>query len=109
MRQRGAKAKFKKALVLGSMWDTFYQRDQRSSGIRPVTVVQSNAVAFGTGKKESWLRFDDELGDYVNPALDVYQVFHDNELILTYRKVSKNCVLCGQRIDDDKPCGCGAR
>jgi hypothetical protein len=85
MKQRGAKAAFKRALTLGSIWQAYYHPTAKELGIRAVSIVQGNGVAFKTPKGDSWLRFDDSGADYVNPCPGTFQVYDGDELVLTYQ------------------------
>ena len=82
---------FKRALVLGSIWNCIDCRNGRSMGDRTVSVVQKNAVAFLTvNGTNSWLRFP-KASDYEfnNGYAEIYQpanTFYSSpsELVLKY-------------------------
>lgn len=95
---------FKKALTLGSNWDTihhqsiFVGRDEndkcvykpKSLGVRAVSIVQSNSVAFLTTKtdgttSDSWLAWP-KAKDCKFPNEDTVEVYEGDTLILTYRR-----------------------
>jgi hypothetical protein len=82
--QRGAKAKFKKALTKGSIWQGFHHVKNEHFGPREVSTVQTNAVAFQTDKGESWLYFDGKGAEYRDLGYGSFQVYQDGQLILTY-------------------------
>lgn len=84
-KQRGAKSAFKRALALGSMWSTYNHLDNVHLGVRSVSIVQSNGVAFKTSHGDSWLRFDDADSDYVSPCPGTFQVYENDTLVLTYQ------------------------
>ena len=50
---------FKRALTLGSKWHAIFHYNEKQSelGTGEVIKVQSNAVKFKRGEKESWLHF----------------------------------------------------
>jgi hypothetical protein len=85
MKQRGAKAEFKRQLVLGSIWTTFDHRSDKLLGVRSVSIVQTNAVAFKTDRGDSWLSLNDKTADYTNPAPGTFQLYSGDNLILTYQ------------------------
>lgn len=85
MRQYGAKAEFKRQLTLNSVWYAFNHISNTELGIRSVSIVQTNAVAFKTTRGNSYLRWDDREASYTNPALGVFQVYDGNSLVLTYQ------------------------
>jgi len=96
-------ADFKRALTLGSRWDTimhtgkFIGRDENNKPHyiptiledRPVSIVQSNSVAFKTTRTDgtevdSWLQWPKAKDCVFNDnEINVYQ---DGVLILTYKK-----------------------
>ena len=83
MKQRGAKALFKRELTLGSLWSAFNHLDNKHLGLRAVSVVQTNSIAFKTDRGDSWIQFT---GDIVNPAPGTFEVYEGDTLILTYQK-----------------------
>jgi len=82
-------AEAKRALVIGSRWDCkFYGFGQiKKLGVRKVSIVQSNAVAFKTDKGDSWL--------YFPKAKDVrltrkgFDIYEDNQKLLSYELIEK--------------------
>lgn len=95
---------FKKALTLGSNWETIYHqgtftgRDEngkpiyeaKSAGVRPVSIVQSNSVAFKTlrgdgATQDSWLQWP-KAKDCKFPNEDTIEVYEGGTLILTYKR-----------------------
>ena len=54
-------AQFKRALTIGSVWQAYHydhKHNKSDLGARPVSIKQSNAVAFKTKEdKDSWMHF----------------------------------------------------
>ena len=55
-------AQFKRALTIGSVWQAYHYDSHGNKsplGERPVSIKQSNAIAFRTNEgKDSWMHFD---------------------------------------------------
>lgn len=82
-------ADFKRALTLGSKWETYYHRSFAHMGVGEVVKVKSNGVAFlREGKKEpSWLYFPKASCFKVNASGNAQIYTQENELLLTYTKI----------------------
>jgi hypothetical protein len=92
-------SQFKKALTLGSVWETFYFDNAgayASLGVRPVSIKQTNAVAFKTPSgTDSWLHYDKaNMYSFNDGKVQVYthrrRAGQDEKvLLLEYRLISK--------------------
>lgn len=99
-------ADFKKRLTIGSKWSakhhhTFAGRDEKNApiyntkdlGVREVSIVQTNAVAFKTTRTDgevvdSWLQFPKAKEcKFTDNSIEIYE---DNTLILSYTEVKEN-------------------
>lgn len=84
-------AEFKRKLQVGSKWQALNHIDQKDLGIREVSKVQTNAVAFKMPNgRESWLDFPkakDMQFDPSNP--DRFTILENGKPVLTYKKVSE--------------------
>lgn len=85
---RGAKSAFKRALTLGSVWEAFHHGSESSLGVRPVSIVQTNGVAFRTDRgTDSWLYFDDKDTGFVLNDDGSFSKYYQDEKLLTYKEV----------------------
>lgn len=82
-------AEFKRKLQVGSKWQALNHIDQKDLGIREVSKVQTNAVAFKMPNgRDSWLYFPKAKDLKVEG--DSFTVLEDGTPILTYKKVNEN-------------------
>lgn len=98
-------ADFKRALTLGSIWETVYhlgtfkgndtqgkaQYEPKNIGQRPVSIVKSNSVAFKTTKADgttydSWLQWP-KASECKFPNENTLEVYEGGTLVLTYKKL----------------------
>jgi hypothetical protein len=89
MRKMSVKSLFKKELALGTIWNTYNHLDKVNLVDRPVSIVQTNAVAFKSPRGDSWLRFDDKTATYTNPAPGFFQIYDNDYLVLTYERQNR--------------------
>jgi len=85
-------AEFKRMLQVGTKWHTYHHGLGKDMGIREVSKVQTNAVAFKTEKGNSWLYFPKAKNLKVNSRAyalgDSFTILTDEgEPLLTYQKV----------------------
>lgn len=77
----------KKALEKGSKWHCYNHLFKNDLGIREVSIVQSNAIAFKTHRGDSWLQYpkkSEVIFHADGKGFDI--VDSDLNLILTYKK-----------------------
>lgn len=96
-------ASIKRSFKVGTKFETIYHKEfagrdengnvlykDKNMGVREVSIVQSNAVAFkneATGR-DSWLQYP-KASDVKVIDDRTFQVYEDGDLILTYKLVSE--------------------
>lgn len=82
-------AEFKRGLQLGTKWHTYHHGSSihgpKDMGVREVSKVQTNAVAFKTDRGDSWLQFPKAKDLKIEG--DSFTVLEDGVPLLTYKKV----------------------
>ncbi len=77
---------FKKQITIGQIYTAYNHVMDTFLGIREISIIQTNAVAFKTQEgKNSWLYFP-KAKDFRSIDGNTFQIYEDDTLVLTYRR-----------------------
>lgn len=77
----------KKALQVGSQWHCYNHLFEKDLGIRKISIVQSNKIAFKTEKNDSWLDYPKKSEVIFHADGNGFDIVDsDLNIILTYKK-----------------------
>ena len=83
-------ADFKRQCTIGAIVECTHAK-LGSLGIRQISKVQSNMIAFRTNQGlDSWLAFPKASEIKYDPELDVWNIYQKDKLLLTYKFIKND-------------------